>query len=70
MYAFVKKFPNIGYVQGMNKIIGTLLLGITDGDEEDVFWLFISLIEEILPKYNESTSFSIQYLKFIKKMLN
>lgn len=57
LYAFVKKFPNIGYVQGMNKIIGTLLLGITDGDEEDVFWLFISLIEEILPKYNESTSF-------------
>lgn len=67
LYAFVNKFPNIGYIQGMNKIIGTLLLGISqqqqqhsqDGDdEESIFWLFISLIEEILPKYNNQCFFN------------
>ncbi|RCK55559.1 TBC domain-containing protein C4G8.04 [Candida viswanathii] len=56
LYAFVRKYPNIGYVQGMNKVIGTLLLGLPE--EEDVFWLFISLIEEVLPQYDTSCFFN------------
>ncbi|KAG7664536.1 uncharacterized protein J8A68_001936 [[Candida] subhashii] len=59
LYAFVQYCPKVGYVQGMNKIIGTLLLSnnnVGDGNhhlvEEDVFWLFVGLVEEILPKYD------------------
>ncbi|KAL6450762.1 SPAC4G8.04 TBC domain-containing protein C4G8.04 [Candida maltosa Xu316] len=56
LYAFVIKFPEIGYVQGMNKIIGTLLL--TEHDEENVFCLFIALIQEILPWYSNKPFFN------------
>ncbi|ODV81521.1 uncharacterized protein CANTADRAFT_32759, partial [Suhomyces tanzawaensis NRRL Y-17324] len=65
LYAFVAYRPDIGYLQGMNKIVGNLLLLLIKGggsnanleshdryDEEDVFWIFIGLIEEILPKYS------------------
>lgn len=65
LYTFVKRNPHVGYVQGMNKIVGTLLLLDDDNNndkdkdssdghddlEEDIFWLFIGLVEEILPKY-------------------
>ena len=37
----------IGYCQGMNFIVGRLLL-IMD-NEEQVFWIFIQMIEKILP---------------------
>ena len=46
----------------MNKIVGTLLLledndnnnngNAEDDNEEDTFWLFIAIVEEILPKYS------------------
>ncbi|KAF6072157.1 Rab-GTPase-TBC domain family protein [Candida albicans] len=62
LYTFVKRNPHIGYVQGMNKIVGTLLLledndnnnngNSEDDNEEDTFWLFIAIVEEILPKYS------------------
>ena len=38
---------SIGYCQGMNFIVGRLLL-IMD-NEEQVFWIFIQIIEKILP---------------------
>ena len=38
---------SIGYCQGMNFIVGRLLL-IMD-NEEQVFWIFIQIIENILP---------------------
>ncbi|KAK6455860.1 rab-GTPase-TBC domain-containing protein [Scheffersomyces xylosifermentans] len=62
LYAFIAYRPDIGYLQGMNKIVGNLLL-IASRDENkdnetaetfsevDIFWIFIGLIEEILPKY-------------------
>lgn len=50
LYAFIVCKPNIGYCQGMNKIIGNLLLGVNE--EETVFWIFVALTEEILPHYS------------------
>jgi hypothetical protein len=63
LYAFVAYKPDIGYCQGMNKIVGNLLILMSYHNstnspklftEEDIFWIFIGLIEEILPKYNKS----------------
>jgi hypothetical protein len=66
LYAFVSYRTDIGYYQGMNKIIGNLLLILSKSDgtsdtgynehfnEEDIFWIFIGLIEEVLPKYSDS----------------
>ncbi|RLV93854.1 hypothetical protein JA1_002221 [Spathaspora sp. JA1] len=56
LYAFVKYCPGIGYVQGMNKIVGTLLLSTLD--EEEIFWIFVALCEEILPKYDQQSFFN------------
>ena len=39
----------VGYCQGMNFIVGRLLL-IMD-NEEQVFWIFIQIIEKILPLF-------------------
>uniref|UniRef100_A0A915KS71 Rab-GAP TBC domain-containing protein n=1 Tax=Romanomermis culicivorax TaxID=13658 RepID=A0A915KS71_ROMCU len=39
-------YPDIGYCQGMGVIIGTLLLFV---EEEETFWLMITIIEDILP---------------------
>lgn len=65
LYAFVAYKPQIGYFQGMNKIVGNLLVLMSYHNnntkdtstvslftEEDIFWIFIGLIEEILPRYN------------------
>ncbi|EAR89468.1 rab-GTPase-TBC domain protein (macronuclear) [Tetrahymena thermophila SB210] len=35
-------FPNIGYTQGMNIVVGFLLL-VNGGNEEEAFWMFVSL---------------------------
>ena len=40
---FTKYDPGIGYVQGMNFIVGALLYHCP---EEIAFWLFVALIEE------------------------
>ncbi|KAK9472857.1 rab-GTPase-TBC domain-containing protein [Dipodascopsis tothii] len=45
--AFSVHNPEIGYCQGMNMIAATLLL--THATEEDAFWTFVSLLENILP---------------------
>jgi hypothetical protein len=41
--AFAKYDPSIGYVQGMNFIVGALLY---HSSEDITFWLFVSLIED------------------------
>lgn len=43
LVAFSKYDNTIGYVQGMNFIVGSLLLHAT---EEIAFWLFVSLLED------------------------
>jgi hypothetical protein len=43
LVAFSKYDQSIGYVQGMNFIVGSFLLHCS---EEIAFWLFISLIED------------------------
>jgi len=43
LYVWTKHDPKIGYVQGMNFIIGTLLH--YTNNEEKVFWLFLRLME-------------------------
>lgn len=57
LYAFVALNPAVGYSQGMNKIVGNLLLGAHEGNghyklpEEDIFWIFVSLTEDFVPEY-------------------
>ena len=43
LMTFTKYDPNIGYVQGMNFIVGALLY---HSNEEISFWLFVSLVED------------------------
>ena len=43
---FVKRNPTIGYCQGMNFIVGNLLKYL---NEEESFWVFVSITENILP---------------------
>jgi hypothetical protein len=43
LLAFSKYDSTIGYVQGMNFIVGSLLMHCS---EEVAFWLFVSLIED------------------------
>ncbi len=59
LYAFVVYKPHIGYCQGMNKIISNLLLGVngTNLDEADIFWIFASFIDELLPQYGDHYNF-------------
>ena len=47
LLTFSRRNLTIGYCQGFNFIVGKLLKMI--GDEEQVFWLFTMLIENILP---------------------
>lgn len=64
--AFVVLRSDIGYVQGMNKIVGNLLIADKRVTEEDTFWLFVSLIDEILPTYHGESYFSPSSLKHIR----
>lgn len=47
LIAFSRKYPKIGYCQGMNFIAANLLLVYPN--EEDAFWAFVGLIDNILP---------------------
>lgn len=66
LYAFVAYNSDIGYCQGMNKIVGNLLLGENKLTEEDIFWIFTAFVEDILPKYNGYNFFSIHSLPVIR----
>jgi len=41
-------FPDYGYSQGMNIVVGYLL---SFGTERDVFWTYVYIIDQILPKH-------------------
>ena len=43
---FIKRNPTIGYCQGMNFIVGNLLKHL---NEQESFWVFVSITENILP---------------------
>jgi len=45
--------PDVGYSQGFNYIVGMLLL--VTKDEEKAFWLFMTLLDDILPYYHNNT---------------
>lgn len=44
--AYTQRNPIIGYVQGMNFIVGRLIKYL---NEEESFWVFTMIIESILP---------------------
>ncbi|KAI0180710.1 TBC-domain-containing protein [Hypoxylon sp. FL1284] len=46
--AYARHNPEVGYCQGMNLIAANLLLIMPSA--EDAFWVFVSIIERILPK--------------------
>lgn len=75
LYAFVVYKPDIGYSQGMNKMVGSLLLGVNEGThgemltEEDVFWIFVSLSEDFVPSYGNLSYFHKDALPFIRRDL-
>eukprot|EP00347_Sterkiella_histriomuscorum_P023907 403332973 len=46
LVAYVKRNPLIGYCQGMNFIVARLLKCLK---EEEAFWVFVQLLESILP---------------------
>jgi hypothetical protein len=48
LIGFSRRYPQIGYCQGMNFIVANLLL--VYHNDEDVFWAFVGLYENVLPK--------------------
>jgi hypothetical protein len=60
-------FPDLGYCQGTGMIAGTLLLLM---EEEDVFWMMVAIIEEILPEsYYNKTLMGVQIDQRVLKQL-
>jgi len=47
LIAFVRRNATIGYSQGLNFIVGKLLMAVED--EEKVFWIFTQIVETYLP---------------------
>lgn len=75
LYAFVVYKPEVGYCQGMNKIVGNLLLADNPSDdtkgrmtEEDLFWVFVAVIDHVLPHYGNTqlNYFSSESLNHIR----
>lgn len=54
LHTFTAYCPNLGYVQGMNYIVGTLLWHC---NEVDTFWLFIGLLEDYELRDNFRSNF-------------
>lgn len=75
LYAFVAYNLEVGYSQGMNRIVGNLILGISDASghgsiglgAEDIFWIFVGLLEELLPKYKHLLFYHQNSLPLIQK---
>ncbi len=44
--AVARRFPEVGYCQGMNYVVGLMLLVV--GDEEKVFFLMVALVTRLL----------------------
>lgn len=75
LYAFVVYKPDVGYSQGLNKIVGNLLLGVNEGNyaekltDEDVFWIFVCLTEELVPAFGDLAYFHQDALQWIRQDL-
>lgn len=73
--AFVAYRPEIGYCQGMNKLVGNIMLGVNEShnqggtklSEECVFWIFVCLVEDVLPTFGEFNFFHPEGLNMIRK---
>jgi hypothetical protein len=48
LVAFVGRYPNLGYTQGLNTVAGYLLLAIPS--EEDAFWVLCNIVENFFPE--------------------
>lgn len=46
LFAYTKRNPVVGYVQGINFILGRLILHL---NEVEAFWVFTMLLEGVLP---------------------
>ena len=49
LVAYSRRNPEVGYCQGMNLIVASLLLIMPTA--EDAFWVLVSLVEKILPRH-------------------
>ena len=49
LLAYAHRNPTVGYCQGMNMIVGSLLLIMPTA--EDAFWILVAMIENILPAH-------------------
>lgn len=64
--AFVRRNPDIGYVQSMNYIAATIIITMIPDDchdvrkEEAAFWLFSAIVEGALPDYYSASLFGVQ----------
>ncbi|QBM86394.1 Rab-GTPase-TBC domain-containing protein [Metschnikowia aff. pulcherrima] len=75
LYAYIAYNRDVGYSQGMNRIAGNIILGSSDGSrngslrlaEEDVFWIFVAVIEDLLPKYGHVLYYDQRALPFIQR---
>lgn len=75
LMAFVAYKPTIGYCQGMNKLVGNIMLGVNEShsqggsklNEEYVFWLFVSIVEDILPCFGEYNFYHPEALNLINE---
>lgn len=73
LMAFVAYKPAVSYCQGMNKLVGNIMLGVNEShgqggsklSEEYVFWLFVSIVEDILPCFGEYNFFHTQALNLM-----
>jgi len=62
LYAFITKFPSIGYCQGMNNIIIFLLCF---NSEINAFKIFCFMVQNVLPKrFFEKTSKGAGFIGF------
>jgi hypothetical protein len=68
LVAYTKRNPLVGYTQGLNFVLGRLILQLT---EEEAFWVFTMLLERILPfdYYNQMMGANADCHYFAEELL-
>ena len=52
LQAYSQYNPEVGYCQGMGRLVGLCLMqGIDEEEEEEAFWMLVSIIDQYLPGY-------------------